>query len=631
MALKIEIFSSLKGGNCFFKAITHPAAAAGAERLVQRLRQSRRVACYDPLGFLDGFAACHDLGGVALAGTYVQAVAEIGQTRLGRPAEPVTALADSKPDLVFVAAFDAEKLVLHIRHLVPDGAEIVTLDTMRLDFTLLTNPRNYLDPLNFATNFAFFRDADGQHTRLVTTNYWGDYGARQTSLALTLFDAAGAVLAEWRQDVGGSGALVEVDSRDIRARFGLGPFIGQLFIHVVGAAGHDTVKYALDTIEDEAHGPSLSCTHDANAWPADFYAGLPAPRADERVVLWVQNSLPVPIPSGAIALNLMGDERAVPFQESVAPFATAALDVTSLLPDARWPQQIEIAAGRHVVRPRYEVTRGPRRRIAHPNVERIDLKPDSTLACLPLFGKGHILPAPILPMGDWRSVLLPTPMALSQQVLPIAATAYDPDGREIGCKRFGRLARRESVALDLDELAADLGGFGHVELTYDWTAGTEADGWLHALFRYEHRTSGHAAESSFGSHFFNTVLTYRDEPQSYAGRPPGLSTRLFLRLGAVPLDTFCHLIYPASTPWHAKSTTSLILRDRNGAVVAERQVAIPCGGSLFWRASETFGESAHAVAAGGYVVIRDATCRLFGYHGLLGAGGRFSLDHMFGF
>ncbi len=32
-----------------------------------------------------------------------------------------------------------------------------------------------------------------------------------------------------------------------------------------------------------------------------------------------------------------------------------------------------------------------------------------------------------------------------------------------------------------------------------------------------------------------------------------------------------------------------------------------------------------------YIIVRDTTCRLFGYHGLLGARGAFSLDHMFGF
>ena len=35
---------------------------------------------------------------------------------------------------------------------------------------------------------------------------------------------------------------------------------------------------------------------------------------------------------------------------------------------------------------------------------------------------------------------------------------------------------------------------GHGELVYDFRDGGEADGWLHGLFRYEDRTSGHAAE-----------------------------------------------------------------------------------------------------------------------------------------
>jgi|HubBroStandDraft_1064217.scaffolds.fasta_scaffold00162_31 hypothetical protein len=632
MALEIEIFSPLKGGNSFFKAITHPAAADRAASLVQRLARAERPAFYDPLGFLQGFAACHALNLARVAGIYVQSLTDIGKEILGRTALPVTALAGSRADLVFVAAFDADKLVQHILHLVPPGAEIVTLDAMRFEPELLTNPRTYLDPLNFATNFAFFRDADGQHTRIATANYWRSYGARQNRLALTLFGADGAVLARWHEDLGGDAAAFTLDSREIRMRFGLGPFTGQLFIHVVGAAGHDVVKYALDTFESA--GPSLSCTHDANAWPAEYYAGLPAPRADERVVLWVQNSLPLAIPAGAVTLNLMGDERIVPFPVSVAPFATVALDVATLLPDARWPEQIEIGAGKYIVRPRYEVIRGRRRRIAHPNVERIDLVPDPELATLALLGKGHILPAPILPVTEWRSLLLPTPMARSQKVLPIAATAYDPQGNEIGRHRFGRLARRDSVALDLDELLAGFAAaaeFGHVELSYDWDAGTEADGWLHALFRFEHRETGHAAESSFGSHVFNTILTYRGEPQAYAGNPPGLSTRLFLRLGTAPFDTLCHLIYPASTAWHAKSATDLVLRDRDGGEVARHRVEIACNGSLFWRVSDIFGESARNEAAGGYVVVRDGSCRLFGYHGLLGAGGRFSLDHMFGF
>ena len=38
-----------------------------------------------------------------------------------------------------------------------------------------------------------------------------------------------------------------------------------------------------------------------------------------------------------------------------------------------------------------------------------------------------------------------------------------------------------------------------------------------------------------------------------------------------------------------------------------------------------------AAGDGGYILIRDTTCRLFGYHGLIRDGVSFSLDHMFGF
>lgn len=171
-----------------------------------------------------------------------------------------------------------------------------------------------------------------------------------------------------------------------------------------------------------------------------------------------------------------------------------------------------------------------------------------------------------------------------------------------------------------------------MELVYDFADGGEGDGWLHGLFRYEHRSGGHAAETSFGAHIFNTVLTYKGEPQSYAGRPPGLTTRLFLRLGEAPYDTICHLIYPASTPWHATSSTDLILNDRHGREVARERLHIPCSGSRFFRYHEMFDAATRARAGEfAHLVVRDASCRLFGYHGLLGAAGAFSLDHMFGF
>ena len=634
MPLKIETFSNKSGGNSFYKAVTHPLAARALPALFTKLRQGP-VAVYDPLGFADGFSEFHDLKELMLAGTYVQDVTEIGKPVLGRPAQPVTDLKFSKAKIVFIAAFDAGKLTAHIRHLLPEGAEVVSLDAIRLPERYVTDSRTYLSPLNFATNFAFFRDGDGQHTRLVTANYWSGYGAKEVKLWCLLVDGAGQSLAEWEEPVAQGIAAITLDSRKLRQRFNQPNFTGQLFIHAVGATGHDVVKYALDTFGDEGN-PSLSCTHDANSWPADFYGGLPAPDKGEKVVLWVQNSHPLPISAGEVGMNRMGSSEVHYLDEPIGPFATRKIDVTELLPDLQWPDQIEIVAGKHFVRPRYEITQAGRTRIAHANVERTDLKPDPRIGELGnLLGKGYLLPAPILPRDTWRSIALPTPMATGQQNLPIGAILYDSSGREVATHRFGKLPRDHATKLELDQLIEDHAlpsGFGHLELVYDHSAGTDADGWLHGLFRYEHRASGHAAETSFGAHVFNTVMTYRGEPQSYAGRAPGLSTRLFLRLGSQPLDTLCHLIYPASLPWHGTSATDLKLHDGAGRIVAQRRIAIPCSGSHFWRYAETFDQAERKEAGeGAYIVVDDRTCRLFGYHGLIGRDGAFSLDHMFGF
>jgi hypothetical protein len=354
-------------------------------------------------------------------------------------------------------------------------------------------------------------------------------------------------------------------------------------------------------------------------------------------VLWLQNSLPSPIPRRGVGLNAMGDEEVAWLDREIPAFGSCALDVAELLPALEHPGQIEIQAGKHFVRPRYEIRAGNgRNRIAHSNVERADLEADPRIAKLAdLMGRGYMLPAPLLPPDRYATALLPTPMATSQLELPVAVAVHDAGGGEIHLHRFGNLKRRDSVWLELDDVLTKIGtppsGYGNMFLHYDFGAGAEADGWLHAIIRVEDRVTGHAAETSFGSHIFNTVLTFGSEPQSYLGPPPGLSTSLFLRLGHAGCETLCHLIYPASTPWHATSTTDLVLHDRGGAELARRRVAIPCNGSLLWRASEMFGADAIARAGeGGYVIVRDTTCRLFGYHGL-DNGAAFSLDHMFGF
>jgi hypothetical protein len=632
MPLRIETFRNDSGGSSVYKAVSHPLAAEPARALRDRLAACGPIAIYDPDGIADAFDQFHPPDGVDLGEFYVQNVEHLQRNFRGLSARPVTALAQSPCKAVLIASFDEQRPLNQIRHLLPPGAEIFSFASLRLPADMLTDKNRYLSTLNFATNFAFFRDASGHHTRLVTANYWSRYGARDVRLWFRLFDGDGQPLATWSEGAGDPEASIVIDSRSIRERFSLPEFTGQLFVHAIGVAGHDIVKYALDTYGD---APTvLSATHDANSWPSDLYAGLPAPAEDEDVILWVQNSHPVVIQAGEIGLGIMGRGPVARLNEKIAPFATRRLGVGELLPGLRWPEQVEIHAGKHFVRPRYEiVAKNGRSRIAHPNVERSDLASDPALSRLGnLFGKGHILPAAILPGEIYATTALPTPMSTAQTHLPVKALVYDAGGKQLASHNFGNLRRDQSIALDVSTLAKLPQGFGHVELIYDFEAGQIADGWLHALFRYRNLASGHQAETSFGSHIFNTPLTYRGEPQSYSGPPPGLSTRLFLRVADSPARTMCHLIYPTSQSWHPHSQTSLTLRGANGKDIASRKIAIPQSGSFFWRVDETF-ERRELDEAGrhAYIIVRDETCRLFGYHGVEGEGGSFSLDHMFGF
>ena len=629
--LDITTFDARAGGNVLYKALAHPLAAPSIARLYASLPAP--VALVDPDGVAAALLALHP-DAPPLAGLFVQDVQAVGRVQAGLTARPLTDLPGSGAASVLIAVFDAGRQAHQLKAMAPAGATVATLDDARLPASMLTNPRRYLDRLNFATNFALFREAGGLSTRLVTANYWSGYGAAAVRLWLRLFDGAGAALATWEQDVPPGAAGIAIDSAEVRDRFALPEFAGQLFIHAIGAAGHDIVKYALDTY-GTGNDASLSCTHDANAWPSDRYAGIPAPDEGERVLLWLQNSHAAPIPAGAIALDRMGAEHPVPLPQPIGPFASVALDVATLLPGLRWPAQIELRSGRHMVRPRYEVVRGGRTRIAHANVERADLRPDPGIPALPpQLGRGYLLPVPVLPRAAFRTLIQPTPMAERQASLPVRLDVFGPDGTPAASHFLGCLPRNHDVAVDLDDLLPEgaLAGGGHAELVYDFRDGGTADGWLHTLVRAEHRTSGHAAESSFGAHIYNTIMTYRDEPQSYSGPPPGLSTRLFLKLGDRGRRSFALLIYPASAAWHATSSTALLLHDSGGAQIAEAPLAIACSGSALVFPDAMFN-AAEIEAAGprGYVLIRDTTCRLFGYHGLMNDAGGFSMDHMFGF
>jgi hypothetical protein len=631
--LDITTFDARAGGNVLYKALAHPLAAEAISRLYTKLAAAGPVAIVDPENYAAALLALHP-DAPAIEGVYVQDVQAVGSVRAGHVARPLDDLPEARAASVLIAAFDAGRLRGWVQPLLPAGATLVTLDEAKLPEALLTNPRRYLDRLNFATNYAFFREANGLSTRLVTANYWATYGAQKVRLWLRLFDGAGQPLATWEDEVPDGAAGIAIDSSDVRARFGLPEFTGQLFIHAIGAAGHDVVKYALDTF-GSGNDASLSVTHDANAWPSDRYAGIPAPAEGERVILWVQNSHAAPIPAGAIALDRMGAEAPVALPHAIAPYASEALDVATLLPGLRWPAQIELRCGRHLVRPRYEVVREGRTRIAHANVERADLRPDPGIPALPpQLGRGYLLPVPVLPRTRFRTLIQPTPMAIGQTTLPVRLDVFDPEGRKVAERFLGCLPRNHDVAVDVDDLVPQgaLAEGGHVDLVYDFRDGGDADGWLHTLVRAEDRASGHVAESSFGAHIFNTLMTYRDEPQSYSGPPPGLSTRLFLKLGGEGRRSFSALIYPASAAWHPRSDTELQLHDGGGRHIASARIAIACSGSflVFPDAHFTAGQIA-AAGPRGYVLVRDPTCRLFGYHGLMDAKGGFSMDHMFGF
>ena len=625
--LQIQTFDARAGGNVLYKALAHPLAAEAFARLYKGLHG--RLVLYDPENIAEAMLAMYP-GLPGLEAIYVQNVMEIGRERAGYIARPLTELPESSADTVLIAAFDAAGIQAQITHLLPAGAKVLTLDEARLPDAMLTNPKKYLDRLNFATNLVFFREEAGLSTRLVTANYWSNYGANSVRFWMRLFDAAGQPLATWEQALPQGPAGIAIDSREIRGEFDLPPFTGQLCLHAIGVAGHDVVKYALDTFSND-NGASLSCTHDANAWPSDRYAGLPAPDHDERVVLWVQNSHAVAIPAGTLQLDRMGAENPVAYAHDIGPFATVAVDVAELLPEARWPAQIELRAGRHMVRPRYEITRAERTRIAHINVERSDLRPDPNIPTLPAaMGRGYLLPFPVLDPSQFRTIVQPNPMAESQSSLPLRLDIFDEAGKLLEARFLGNLPRNHNVALDFDTVGN--ARRGHAELVYDFRDSGSADGWMHTLVRFEHRATGHTAETSFGAHIFNTAMVYKDEPQSYSGPPPGLSTRLFLKLGQGRRRSFSVLIYPASAVWHPRSGTDLELHGSDGVLLTKHRITIACSGSVMIRPDEIFAPEMIAAAGPvGYILIRDTTCRLFGYHGLMDDAGGFSLDHMFGF
>ncbi|MDF7674621.1 hypothetical protein PT277_04465 [Acetobacteraceae bacterium ESL0709] len=619
-----------EGGNVLYKALSHPLAVGPLEALQESLK-GQPVAVYDPDHYFETFIGLYPDFEITTFLTHQ--TEKLGQPApFGKTWQALLDLPDCKEKHVLVLSFEKAKMQHRLSDLLGDR-QLYTLEPARLPEKFLQEGLFYLDKCNFATNFAFFRDNDQFSTRLTTANYWSNYAAHNVTYWFQLFGEAGQVLAQWEEPVETAGASVIVDSRAICRRFGLSSFTGQLFVHVIGARGHDVVKYALDTIGHNGN-PSLSVTHDANAWPSDRFGSLPAPAEDETLLVWLQNSHGVAIPAGSLAFRVMGTDDERIYDHEMNPYETVALDLGKLFPDVRWPAQFEMRAGKYLVRPRYEISEGRRTRIAHLNVMRADLRPDEALSHLhPSLGRGILLPFPILPPEHFETFLQPNPMSETVETLPLRVDLFDHQGQAMGSHFLGNLKRNHKGAVAIHDLVAEA---GHGELVYDFREGGIADGWLHAMMRYHNRCSDHKAETSFGGHIFNTLMTWRNEPQSYSGPAPGLTTRLFLKLGLVDegrqLRTFCQLIYPCSGEKRPPSVTVLYLYAKDGSYVTEKTVSIKASGSMIIYPDAVFSEEELKQAGQeGHIIIRDLTCRLFGYHGVENEEGGFSLDHMFGF
>src|SRR3979409_1191543 len=95
MALRIETFDNIRGGNTLYKALTHPHAARPGHALVAALAAMPPTAIVDPLGGAEGFAEIFALCDIDIAGIYVQDGARLGGKVLGRRVALVDRLAES--------------------------------------------------------------------------------------------------------------------------------------------------------------------------------------------------------------------------------------------------------------------------------------------------------------------------------------------------------------------------------------------------------------------------------------------------------------------------------------------------------------------------------------------------------
>ncbi len=598
-------------GNVMYKALAHPMAAKSIGALATQLQGLSELSIFDPNG---QFSTCDAFLHLSQLPNVRRFCADTRQCEAA--VKPISQYSGGP---LLVLDFDYP----HLAHLATLGGSgpVFDLNDIKLPASWQTVPAQYLSPLNFVYDFALFQHQQprpGIVTRITTANYWARYGATEVELHCLLFDQAGQIIANWKRSIRKANELIQIDSDQLAQEYQLPGFSGQLMLHAVGAAGHDVMKYVCDQYDVDEH---LTTTHDANSWPAARYGGIPLPTADDqKVSLWIQNPHFREIPAGTLSLATPANQQ-VTLQRPIAPLETYQWVLGPMADSA----QVTLSSARQLARPRYSIEQRGKHHLAHANVVRDDLahdenywKQDTAL------GRGYLLTAPLLTPADYQCEVLVTPMSSLRDPADIRLQTFSTDGVEMS-----------DIALasgDPRWQTVDGNHVGHLELSYDPQRRGPVDGWLHAIFRYRHRVSGHQSETSFGSHMFNMLATYGSEPQSYNGPPPGLRTRLFGRSPPAGCRGFFVLIYPTSQTWHELSDTQIQLLDQRGTLLDQRQLQIPQSGSVQFFVDELFDST--LLSAPHQLLIRDSRCRLFGYHGLTQGDGdqtRFSVDHLFGF
>lgn len=115
--LDIQTYDARQGGNLLYKALAHPLAAEAVTALRERLQQAGPLAVYDPDGAAAMLFALHD-GLPAVTELYVHDVTAVGRPAFGIQARALTEIGGSAAGVLLVAAFDADRIVARIAHMI---------------------------------------------------------------------------------------------------------------------------------------------------------------------------------------------------------------------------------------------------------------------------------------------------------------------------------------------------------------------------------------------------------------------------------------------------------------------------------------------------------------------------------